>query len=212
MLVKFSPAGDSPVAQRIRDLLVCEHLALQILKLAALQVAITTIFTASKGTFLKSERFDRTASGRKGMVSLQAYDPEYVGKIDNWAATTNRMAETRLLTAADAAHLRLLEAYGLLIANTDRHYGAIFLLLADDDWRLSPTYDMLPMLYAPINGELVERAFTGRPLYPTAATLPEWPRAIELASGFWRIASMDKRISAGFRAMACENLKSLQAL
>jgi hypothetical protein len=112
----------------------------------------------------------------------------------------------------DAAHLRLLEAYGLLIANTDRHYGNISLLLGNDDWRLSPTYDMLPMLYVPVNGELVERAFTGRPLYPTAATLAEWPRAIELASGFWRIASIDKRISAGFRVIACENLKSLQAL
>ena len=31
VLVKFSPAGDSPVDQRLRDLLVCEHLALQTL-------------------------------------------------------------------------------------------------------------------------------------------------------------------------------------
>lgn len=212
MLVKFSPAGDSPVDQRIRDLLVCEHLALQTLKLAGLPAATTQIFTAGKRTFLESERFDRTAKGRIGMVSLQVYDSEYIGKIDNWAATANRMAETRLLTAADAAHLRLLEAYGLLIANTDRHYGNISLLLEDDDWRLSPTYDMLPMLYAPVNGELVERAFTGRPLYPTAATLTEWPWAMELAFSFWRTASMDKRISAGFRAIACENLKSLQDL
>jgi hypothetical protein len=31
--------------------------------------------------------------------------------------------------ARDADHLRLLEAYGVLIANTDRHYGNISLLL-----------------------------------------------------------------------------------
>ena len=30
-MVKFSPAGDAPVDQRLRDLLVCEHLALQTL-------------------------------------------------------------------------------------------------------------------------------------------------------------------------------------
>ena len=212
VLVKFSPAGDSPVDQRIRDLLVCEHLALQTLKLAGLPAATTQIFSAAKRTFLESERFDRTARGRIGMVSLQVYDTEYIGKIDNWAATANRMAETRLLTAADAAHLRLLEAYGLLIANTDRHYGNISLLLEDDDWRLSPTYDMLPMLYAPVNGELVERVFTDRPLYPTAATLTEWPRARELATLFWSAAAADKRISAGFRAISESNLGSLRAL
>ncbi|MEO8021321.1 type II toxin-antitoxin system HipA family toxin YjjJ [Polaromonas sp.] len=212
VLVKFSPAGDSPVDQRMRDLLVCEHLALQTLKLAGLPAATTQIFVAGQRTFLESERFDRTAKGRIGMVSLQVYDAEYIGKIDNWAATANRMAETRLLTAADAAHLRLLEAYGLLIANTDRHYGNISLLLENDDWRLSPTYDMLPMLYAPVNGELVERAFTDRPLYPISATLTEWPRARELASDFWHTASTDKRISSSFRLVAKENLKSLQAI
>ncbi len=212
VLVKFSPAGDSPVDQRIRDLLVCEHLALQTLKVAGLPAATTQIFSGGKRTFLESDRFDRTAQGRIGMVSLQVYDSEYIGKIDNWAATANRMAETRLLTAEDAAHLRMLEAYGLLIANTDRHYGNISLLLDDDDWHLSPTYDMLPMLYAPVNGELVERVFTDRPLYPTAATLPEWPRARELASDFWRTAAADRRISAGFRAIAGENLNSLRAL
>jgi hypothetical protein len=135
-----------------------------------------------------------------------------VGKVDNWAATANRMAESRLLTPDDAAQLRLLEAYGLLIANTDRHYGNISLLLADDDWHLSPTYDMLPMLYAPVNGELVAREFTDRPLFPTAATLAEWTQAKALAAVFWRAASGDVRISAGFRAIAERNLVSLQAL
>ena len=82
------------------------------------------------------------------MVSLQVYNAEYVGEIDNWAATAHRMAARHLLTPADARTLRLLEAYGQLIANTDRHYGNISLVLRGDDWALSPTYDMLPMLYA----------------------------------------------------------------
>lgn len=37
-----------------------------------------------------------------------------------------------------ARTLRLLEAYGQLIANTDRHYGNISLLIQNDDWVLSP--------------------------------------------------------------------------
>jgi DNA-binding Lrp family transcriptional regulator len=207
VLVKFSPAGDSPVDQRLRDLLVCEHLALQTLARAGLPAATTQVFAAGGRVFLESERFDRTAQGgRIGMVSLHVYDAEYVGEMDNWAATANRMAARGLLTPSDARILRLLEAYGILIANTDRHYGNISLLLAHDNWTLSPTYDMLPMLYAPIGGELVQRDFGARPLQPTAATLPEWPQARALAAVFWQVAASDNRVSEGFRTIAEQNL------
>ena len=212
VLVKFSPASDSAVSQRMRDLLVCEHLALQTLAQAGRPAATTQIFLAAGRVFLESERFDRTPQGRIAMVSLEVYDSEYIGKADNWAATANRMAECRLLTPFDAAQLRFLEAFGLLIANTDRHYGNISLLLKDDDWYLSPTYDMLPMLYAPINGELVERQFSDRPLYPTAATLAEWPAAKELAAVFWRAAAAHELISDDFKAVAAKNLQSLRVL
>ena len=40
------------------------------------------------------------------------YDAQYVGAMDNWAATANRMAGRRLLTPQDAQTLRLLDAYG----------------------------------------------------------------------------------------------------
>ena len=208
VLVKFSPPGDSPGDQRLRDLLVCEHLALQTLADAGLPAAKTQIFTGGGRVFLESERFDRTAEGgRIGMVSLMVYDAQYVGAMDNWAATANRMAGRRLLTPQDAQTLCLLDAYGELIANTDRHYGNISLLLADDDWTLSPTYDMLPMLYAPVGGEVVERDTAARRLQPTAATLPEWECARALAAVFWQMAAEDERISAGFRSIAAQNLK-----
>ena len=214
VIVKFSPAGDAPTDQRMRDLLVCEHLALHTLAQAGLPAARTQLFLGAGRVFLESERFDRTPlsgddpqslGGRIGMVSLQVYNAEYVGEIDNWAATANRMAARNLLTQADARTLRLLEAYGQLIANTDRHYGNISLVLKGDDWALSPTYDMLPMLYAPVGGELVPRDFAGRPLQPTAATLGEWAEAQTLARAFWQAAAADERVSAGFRAIAAEN-------
>ena len=214
VLVKFSPAGDAPTDQRIRDLLVCEHLALQTLAGAGIAAATSRISTGAGRVFLEVERFDRTpihaanplGLGRIGMVSLMVYDAEYVGAMDNWAATANRMQERGLLRPADARTLRLLEAFGELIANTDRHYGNISLLLDDDDWALAPAYDMLPMLYAPVGGELVPRNFAARPLQPTAATLPEWPQALALARSFWAAASADARISTGFRQIATENL------
>ena len=221
VLVKFSPPGDSPQEQRLRDLLVCEHLAIQTLADVGIPAAKTQIFTGAGRVFLESERFDRTATGgpigaqmgpkigRIGMVSLSVYDAEYVGQEENWAATADRMAARGLLTAKDAAHLRFLEAYGLLIANTDRHYGNISLLLHGSknggDWALSPTYDMLPMWYAPVGGELVARDFAARPLQPTAATLPEWPRARALAVQFWQAAAQDARISREFRVISAQN-------
>lgn len=217
VLVKFSPAGDAPTDQRTRDLLVCEHLALQTLASAGIAAATSRISAGAGRVFLEVERFDRTpinaanplGLGRIGMVSLMVYDAEYVGAMDNWAATANRMQERGLLRPADARTLRLLEAFGELIANTDRHYGNISLLLDDDDWALAPAYDMLPMLYAPVGGELVPRNFAQRPLQPTAATLPEWPQALALARSFWAAASADARISAGFRQIAADNLSHI---
>jgi hypothetical protein len=209
VIVKFSPAGDAPVDQRLRDLLVCEHLALSVLAQAGLPAAKTDIVSGGGRIFLEAERFDRTAQGRIGMVSLMVYDNEYVGEMDNWAATANRMLARGLLTPKDARTLRLLEAYGVLIANTDRHYGNISLILDQDDWTLSPTYDMLPMMYAPVGGELVARDFAARPLQPTAATLPEWNQARTLATAFWQAAASDKRVSDGFRAIATQNLSHI---
>ena len=205
MLVKFSPSGDAPGDQRSRDLLVCEHLALRTLAAAGLPAAESQIVIAGGRVFLQSRRFDRTEKGRIGMVSLLAYDAQYVGEMDNWSATAQRMSARQLMTSQDAQQLQLLEAYGLLIANTDRHYGNISFLLEDDDWRLSPTYDMLPMFYAPVKGELVERDFASRKLQPTSHTLPVWPQAKQLAQQFWQSVAVDARVSDAFKALAQAN-------
>ena len=205
MLVKFSPSGDAPGDERSRDLLVCEHIALQTLAAAGLPAAESQIVIAGGRVFLQSRRFDRTDKGRIGMVSLLVYDAQYVGEMDNWSATAQRMAARQLMTSQDAQQLQLLEAYGLLIANTDRHYGNISFLLEDDDWRLSPTYDMLPMLYAPVKGELVERDFASRKLQPTSHTLAVWPQAKQLAQQFWQSVAADTRVSDAFKALAQAN-------
>jgi hypothetical protein len=205
MLVKFSPSGDAPGDQRSRDLLVCEHLALRTLAAAGLPAAESQIVIAGGRVFLQSKRFDRTEKGRIGMVSLLVYDAQYVGEMDNWSATAQRMSARQLMTSQDAQQLQLLEAYGMLIANTDRHYGNISFLLEDDDWRLSPTYDMLPMFYAPVKGELVDRDFASRKLQPTSHTLAVWPQAKHLAQQFWQSVAADARVSDAFKAFAQAN-------
>ena len=217
VIVKFSPAGDSAAEERIRDLLICEHLALTTLAEAGVPAARTALFIDAGRVFLESERFDRTTTlnaqglpGRIGMVSLQVLNAQYIGAIDNWAASALRLQARGLISATDAQHLCLLEAYGQLIANTDRHYGNISFVLQDDDWALSPTYDMLPMLYMPIHSEIVPRDFAAAPPQPGPATLAVWPRAQQLAGAFWRRAAQDTRISAGFRALAAANADMTQ--
>lgn len=210
VLVKFSPAGESAVDQRARDLLVCEHLALKTLNDAGIAAARSRALFGENRVFLEVERFDRTATGRIGMVSLMAYDAEYVGQMDNWAATAGRMAQRKLLKAHDAELLQFLEAFGRLIGNTDRHYGNISLLIEGDDWVLSPTYDVLPMVYAPTAGELVERDFSPAGVKPTADTLGVWERAQALAADYWRAVSTDERISEGFRKLIVGHADTIQ--
>lgn len=234
VIVKFSSAGSSPGEERTRDLLLCEHLALQVLGQAGLPAAASQVFVQEGRVFLESERFDRqspwqqsqpqpesgsepasvpTANrlppGRIGMVSLMVYDAQYVGEMDTWAATALRMQARGLLRPEDARTLRLLDAYGRLIGNTDRHYGNISLVLVQDDWHLSPTYDMLPMLYMPIAGEVVPQDLAADQMVPTAHTLDVWPQALALALAFWEGAMQEERISSGFKQLAQQNALAL---
>lgn len=207
VLIKFSPADDSAASQRWRDLLVCEALALQTLADAGIAAAVTDLVQAQGRVFLQSRRFDRTPQGRVGMVSLEVYDRQYIGQGTNWVDTAHRSdrAGPERLSADDVRTIVLLDAFGALIANTDRHHGNLSLLLHDHRWRLAPAYDMLPMLYAPVAGEVVPRDFAAQPPRPTVHTLPVWPQARELAVRFWQRAAQDERISAAFRALAQAN-------
>jgi hypothetical protein len=211
VLVKFSPAGDGPAEQRWRDLLVCEALALQPLSEAGIPAASTDIVQAGGRVFLQSQRFDRTEHGRVGMVSLDVYDRQYIGQGTNWVDTAHRVdrAGPERLSPADVKTLYLLDAFGALIANTDRHHGNISLLLYNDRWQLAPAYDMLPMLYAPVAGEIVPRDFLAQPPHPSVHTLAVWPRARALALRFWQAAADDERIGSGFRATARANAQAL---
>lgn len=210
VIVKFSPAGTSPADRRTRDLLVCEHLALRSLGADGIAAASSRLFIEGGRVFLEVDRFDRTARGRIGMVSLMAYDAQHIGKIDNWAATAGRMASRGLLRADDAQRLQFLEAFGRLIGNTDRHYGNISLLRESGEWRLAPAYDVLPTLYAPVNGELPPRDLAATGLRPTVETLREWPRARQLAAAYWQTVATDARISAPFRTMARQNARIVE--
>ncbi|ATB29820.1 type II toxin-antitoxin system HipA family toxin YjjJ [Melittangium boletus] len=215
VLVKFASHDAGEVARRWRDLLVCESLALDVIRRAGLDAASARWFDEGNYRFLEVERFDRVgARGRRGMLSLDALDNEYIGAAGrgaHWTSLAPRLLERRFIQAEDARRLRWLDVFGQLIANSDRHFGNVsFLETGPQRFRLAPAYDMLPMTFAPSVTTVVERPFEPSP--PTAATLDVWADAALHASTFWTRAAGEAALSEDFRALARRCRDSVDAL
>jgi hypothetical protein len=213
VLVKFSPGGSDKVAQRWADLLICEHIATRVLHGAGL-TSITADLLQSEGrTFLEIERFDRTGErGRTGLVSLAALANEHLGTRETWTRATASLAALGVISRDDAEKVRRLATFGQLIANTDMHFGNLsFHFAFDRAPQLAPVYDMLPMLYAPLAGDVVpEREF--EPPLPTASNLDIWPGMLELAQAYWREVANHPALSEAFSSRAERNAKSLASV
>jgi hypothetical protein len=212
VIVKFSPPRSIPTGQRWADLLIAEHLAHRVLEEHDIAACRSALLEHGERVFLECERFDRVgAEGRRSVVSLFALDASRYGALDSWTASAGRLAAEGLLSADDADRIRLLDAFGALIANTDRHLGNITLF---DDYegpfRLAPAYDMLPMLFAPQNDQIVARQFQPSP--PTAAWLSVWSRARGLAQTYWERLIAESRLSGEFRELCTHSLDALRAL
>lgn len=208
LIVKFTAGDGSPSERRWRDLLVCESLALEILSANGIASSHAEIVDVGSQRFLEIERFDRIgARGRRGVITAGPLDDELHGQRDNWPAFAGRMLRDGLLPSEDVRCIRLLEAFGQLIGNTDRHFGNLSFfadgLLREPPLRLAPVYDMLPMAWAPDSGIVPTLALpTAR---PRANTLEVWKEAVPLAQAFWRQVAEDGRISAEMRAAAASS-------
>ncbi|NUM88663.1 MAG: type II toxin-antitoxin system HipA family toxin YjjJ [Bdellovibrionales bacterium] len=211
VLVKFSPRLDSPVNQRWGDLLISEHIALTVLGENGIASGKSRILKEDDRIFLEIERFDRVGEqGRIGLISLEALDDELWGRRDSWFAASFRMQRSRLIHENDARRIRLASAFGDLMGNTDQHFGNLSLYF-DPPGKvlgLAPAYDILPMLYAPVNNELVRRDF--RVASPNADDVAAWENALPLAREFWRRLSENAMVSESFRIIAAENCRLLR--
>jgi len=155
LLVKFSELEDHSVSERWRDLLLTEHLALEILRAAGIPAAQTYIFDEGGQRFLEVERFDRVGSlGRRALHSLSALDAEFVGSGDgNWPQISRRLAELGQIEPQAVALAGLLWAFGSLIGNTDMHNGNLsFIAEHGRPYVIAPAYDMTLMGFAPRSG------------------------------------------------------------
>lgn len=212
VIVKFTAGDGSPSDRRWRDLLVCESLASETLSENGIASSHAEIVDVGSQRFLEIERFDRIgARGRRGVMTAGPLDDELHGQRDNWPAFAGRVTQSGLLSADDARCIRLLEAFGQLIGNTDRHFGNLSFfagsLLREPPLRLAPVYDMLPMAWAPDSGMVPALALPAA--RPRANTLDVWQEAAPLARAFWRRVADDDRISAEMRAVAARSADTL---
>ncbi len=213
MLVKFSPPVSTPEGERWQDLLVCEHLALGLVREAGITAAVSRLHFGGGRAFLELVRFDRAGSlGRLPLHSLGVIDDQFFGHRDNWSAMARRLEQSMKLPSEECAALIWLDLFGAMIGNTDRHFGNISLLPVDaarNRFRLAPAYDMLPMCHRPRQGEeLSFTPYTPPPVITPRLDLAESARRMALR--FWEQSATNQRISLKFRALSAENLASLQ--
>ncbi len=206
LLVKFA-GGDGAAADRWRDLLVCEHLAMEVLREAGIPVTHSEWFDLDGSRYLEVERFDRIGGrGRRGVISLYAINCHYLGDdFDDWSRAGRRMLDepSLIMNAGDADRMIWLDTFGDLIGNTDRHFGN-FCFFTEEARQLAliptPVYDMLPMVFAPTGASLVERQFAPRP--PTALNLHLWHDAANHALKYWSRLREEGGLGADFRRIS----------
>ncbi|MCE9624621.1 MAG: type II toxin-antitoxin system HipA family toxin YjjJ, partial [Deltaproteobacteria bacterium] len=185
VLVKFSPPLSDPISKRVADLLICEHLAHQVLRAHGQISATSCLLVGENRLFLEVERFDRTGKGRKGLLSLRSLDLQFVGNLKSWTDTAEALFSQKKIDAAALATIRWLEIFGRLIGNTDMHHGNLsFFHDGEKLLGLAPVYDMLPMLYAPQQNQLVLRDF--KPSLPKPSESSVWTGAWKAACDFWQ--------------------------
>jgi hypothetical protein len=213
VIVKFSGADGSAAVTRWSDLLVCEHLALETAAtLPGVASAASRIVQAAGRTFLEVERFDRHGlHGRSRLISLETVNAALLGvSSTDWPVLVDRLALMGLLSAADVDRVRHLWWFGRLIGNTDMHLGNLGFRPAGA-LALAPTYDMVPMLYAPLaGGEVPARTFD--PPLPLPSVQAYWATACSAAIAFWSRAAKDRRVSEPFRAISAGNAVRLSSI
>lgn len=213
VIVKFSPRVDSVSGRRWADLLVCEHMALQVLQEFNIPAAQTSVLELDDRVFLEIVRFDRTgAFGRLPMVTMAGIDGE-LGMLDrSWTEVADVLKDEHKLSAQDTQLIEILDLYGALIGNVDKHHGNIAVSWGfQEPFRILPAYDMLPMLYRPnTHGEVVPREWNTNSL--KNMQLMQLGLCYQMARTFWERAIADARISDEFKEIAIRHAQAIQVM
>lgn len=213
VIVKFTAPMEQETGRRWADLLACEFHAHEVLAEAGLSVAGARLMDAGGRRFLEIPRFDRSgASGRMGVVSLEALSAASAGLARDWNTAARDLLRRGLIDASSLATIHRLQGFGELIGNPDMHPGNLAFFLGDTlPLQVTPSYDMLPMLWAPsAQGEIVSRQFAPAP--PVPSLLEPWRDAAVMAEDFWERVAGDGRLTPEFAASAGEALEVVRQL
>lgn len=198
-IVKFAGSGNE-IAQRWRDLLLAEHLALETLLAYGCPAARTCLVDEGDQRFLVAERFDRVGErGRIAMISLEVMYAQFVGQGRSlWPEIARLLYEDRRITKDSVAQVQTLWAFGSLIGNSDMHLGNLaFLSEHGQPYQVAPAYDMTPMALAPTRSGSVPTKIPRADLTPSVpATV--WRHARQMALCFMGRLRTDERFSSGF--------------
>lgn len=112
VIVKFSPQVNTPSGRRWGDLLICEHLALQVLARNGIAAATTAILESESRVFLEVVRFDRVGlRGRLPIATFSALDGD-LGMMDqNWTAVARELGRLEELSGKDILTVEILDLY-----------------------------------------------------------------------------------------------------
>lgn len=213
VIVKYTGADQSDTVQRWADLLVCEHLALEVLRsVAKIATASSRILQVQGRTFIEVERFDRHGLfGRSALCSLETIEAYFLASSSrDWCDAALMMYDQGWLTAESLHQIRLIWWFGRLIGNSDMHRGNLS-FVPTPLLQIAPVYDMLPMMFAPLPGGEIP-SVTLTPELPLPAHHQAWLQASVAAKEFWQMAAQDARISMRFRSVCASNLASLNSL
>ncbi len=200
-IVKFA-TDTTDNARRWQDLLTLEHIALQTLRDAEIEAAETELLDINGLRCLIINRFDRSGEmGRRAVMSLAAASEQVDG---TWTDAAEGMQRRGELSDESLHRIALLDAYGALIANTDRHQYNVSLFPAESGvYTVAPAFDQLPMTYAPPASGNLRNSANNDPR-PAVNTLAIWGQAQELAAEFWRRAS-EQQLSDSMQAIVKEH-------
>lgn len=212
VIVKFSGEDASKSVRRWADLLVCEHLSAKIMsQTLGISAAASAIHQYAGRTFLEVIRFDRHGElGRSGTCSVGSLNAALIGAAGlPWFQTAIALHKAGTNIPHETIQkIRLIWWFGKLIANTDMHEGN---LAFRPDMTLTPVFDMLPMLYAPLRGgEVPERTFT--PELPMPADQLIWKQAAQAAIEYWQRCATDERIGNDFRSICKSNADAIESV
>lgn len=215
VIVKFVQIDpDNAATRRWGHLLLCEEQALHLLNEHGIASAPSEIVDVDNWRFLQSTRFDRTSQGgRIGVIALDALDAAYGGGAGApWLPAVTELHRQGFIGGEDLERIRLLDAFGRLIGNTDMHGGNLGFFVDIDSRvvRLAPVYDMLPMHYRPNESGTVRDDPFALPT-PDLGRIDLWSEATRLALTFWRRTSEDPRLDELFRTLCAGNIERIEA-